>query len=93
MWKCLQLKKPQDFILGTGKLHSVKDLLKIAFNRVNLDYKKYLIIDQKLFREEHKINLVANNSRAKMLLNYKPSKKFKEIINEMVDHEMSKLKL
>ncbi len=92
MWKCLQLKKPQDFILGTGRLHSVKDLLKIAFNRVNLDYKKYLVIDKKLFREENKINLVANNSKAKMLLNYKPSKQFKEIINEMVDCEMSKLK-
>ena len=92
MWKCLQLKKPQDFILGTGKLHSVKDFLKIAFNRVNLDYKKYLVIDKKFFREENKINLVANNSKAKKLLNYKPSKSFTEIINEMVDDEMSKFK-
>ncbi len=92
MWKCLQLKKPQDFILGTGKLHSVKNFLKIAFNRVNLDYRKYLVIDKKFFREENKINLVANNSKAKKLLNYKPSKSFTEIINEMVDDEMSKLK-
>ena len=92
MWKCLQLKKPQDFILGTGKLYSVKDFLKIAFNRVNLNYKNYLIIDKKFFRKENKINLVANNNKAKKLLNYKPSKSFKEIINEMVDHEMSRLK-
>ena len=92
MWKCLQLKKPQDFILGTGKLYSVKDFLKIAFNRVNLDYKNYLIIDKKFFREENKIHLVANNTKAKKLLNYRPSKSFKEIINEMVDCEMSKLK-
>ena len=92
MWKSLQLKKPQDFVLGTGKLHSVKDFLKIAFNRVNLNYKNYLIIDKKFFRKENKINLVANNNKAKKLLNYKPSKSFKEIINEMVDHEMSRLK-
>ena len=57
MWKSLQLKKPQDFVLGTGKLHSVKDFLKIAFDRVGLNYQKYLVIDKKYYRKENKINL------------------------------------
>ena len=92
MWKCLQLKKPQDFILGTGKVHSVKDFLKIAFERVDLDYIKYLIIDKKFFRKENKIHLVANNAKAKKMLGYNPTKSFKEIVNEMVDYELSKLK-
>ena len=92
MWKCLQLKKPQDFILGTGKVHSVKDFLKIAFERVDLDYKKYLKIDKKFFRKENKIHLVANNTKAKKILGYNPTKSFKEIVNEMVDYELSKLK-
>ena len=92
MWKSLQLKKPHDFILGTGKLHSVKDFLQIAFNRVGLNYKKYLVIDKRFYRNKEKINLVADNRKAKKLLNYEPSKSFKEIVSEMVDFEINKLK-
>jgi len=91
MWKSLQLRKPQDFVIGTGKLHSVKDFLKISFQRVGLDYKKYLVIDKKFFRKENKINLVADNSLAQKKLNFKQSKSFKEIVHEMVDFELEKL--
>ena len=91
MWKSLQLKKPQDFVLGTGKLHSVKDFLKIAFERVGLNYQKYLVIDKKYYRKENKINLVADNSIAKKKLNFKPSKTFQEMVYEMVDFELQKL--
>ena len=91
MWKSLQLKKPQDFVLGTGKLHSVKDFLKIAFDRVGLNYQKYLVIDKKYYRKENKINLVADNSIAKKKLNFKPSKTFQEMVHEMVDFELQKL--
>jgi GDPmannose 4,6-dehydratase len=91
MWKSLQLKKPQDFVLGTGKLHSVKDFLKIAFERVGLNYQKYLEIDKKYYRKENKINLVADNSVAKKKLKFKPSKSFKEMVHEMVDFELEKL--
>jgi len=90
MWKSLQLKKPQDFVLGTGKLHSVKDFLKIAFDRVDLNYQKYLVIDKKYYRKENKINLVADNSFAKKKLNFKPSKTFKEMVHEMVEFELQK---
>jgi len=91
MWKSLQLKKPQDFVLGTGKLHSVKDFLKIAFERVDLKYQKYLVIDKRYYRKENKINLVADNSFAKKKLKFKPSKSFKEMVHEMVDFELEKL--
>ena len=89
MWKSLQLKKPHDFILGTGKLRSVKEFLQIAFNRVGLNYKKYLVIDKKFYRKKDKIDLVADNTKAKKLLNDQPSKSFREIVNEMVDFEMN----
>lgn len=92
IWKSLQLKKPEDFVLGTGRLHSVKDLLKTAFYRVGLNYKNHLVIDKKLFRKENKINLVADNTLAKKKLNFIPTKTFREIIYEMVDYEMNKLK-
>ena len=91
MWKSLQLEKPQDFVLGTGKLHSVRDFLKIAFNRVGLNYKKYLVVDKKFYRKENKISLVADNTTAKKKLNFKQSKSFEEVICEMVDFEVNKL--
>ena len=91
MWKSLQLKKPEDFVLGTGKLHSVKYFLKIAFERVGLNYQKYLVIDKKYYRKENKINLVADNSFVKKKLKFKISKSFKEIVHEMVDFELEKL--
>ena len=91
IWKSLQLSKPQDFVLGTGKLHSVKDFLKIAFERVGLNYQKYLAIDKKYYRKENKIYLVADNSVAKKKLKFKPSKTFKEMVHEMVDFELGKL--
>ena len=91
MWKSLQLNKPQDFVLGTGKLRSVKDFLKIAFERVGLNHQKYLEIDKKYYRKENKINLVADNSVAKKKLKFKPSKSFKEMVHEMVDFELEKL--
>ena len=65
MWKMLQIKKPQDFVIGTGKMHSVKDFLKIAFKHVNLDYKKHISISRKLFRPNDKIILKANFNKAK----------------------------
>ena len=92
MWKSLQLKKPQDFILGTGKLHSVKDFLKIAFSRVGLDYKKYLIIDKKFFRLESRKHLIADNRRSKKNLKFTSSKSFRELVYEMVDFELDYLK-
>ena len=91
MWKSLQLKKPQDFVLGSGKLHSVKDFLKISFERVGLDYKKYLVVDKKFYRKENKLNLVADNSMAKRKLRFKLSKSFQEVVHEMVDFELNKL--
>src|SRR6056300_952681 len=93
MWKSLQLKKPQDFVLGTGKLHSVKDFLKIAFERVDLKYQKYLAIDKQFYRKESEISLIADNSFAKSKLKFKESKSFKEIVHEMVDFELEKLKI
>lgn len=92
MWKSLQFKKAQDFVLGTGKLHSVKDFLEIAFSRVGLNYKKFLIIDKKFFRLESKKYLVADNRKAKKNLKFKSSKSFRELVYEMVDFELKNLK-
>jgi len=92
MWKILQLKKPQDFVIGTGKIHSVKDFLKIAFDYVGLDYKKYVKFDKKFMRPKDNIILKANFKKAKKILNWSPKTNFKQLVHKMVDFDITQLK-
>ena len=89
MWKMLQQKKAQDFVIGTGKIHSVKDFIKCAFEHVNLNYKKYIKIDNKLFRPNDKIILKADFKKAKKILKWSPKISFKSLVREMVDHDLN----
>ena len=92
MWKMLQIKKPKDFVIGTGKLHSVKDFLKIAFGTVGLNYKKFILINKKFYRPNDKHNLVADTKRAKKYLKWKPKISFKSLVVDMVNNDLSRIK-
>ena len=92
MWKMLQQNKPQDFVIGTGKLHTVKDFLKIAFSYVNLDYKKFISIDKKFYRPNDKFYLKADSKRALKYLKWRPKISFKSMVKEMVDYDILKSK-
>ena len=92
MWKMLQLKKPQDFVIGTGKLHTVEDFLKIAFGYASLDYKKYIETDKNLFRPNDRFNLVADSRKAKKILKWKPKVSFKSLVIEMLKNDLPKIK-
>lgn len=88
MWKMLQLNKPDDFVIGTGKLYSVLDFIKIAFKYADLDFKKYIKIEKKLFRPNEKFNLRANISKAKKKLKWEPKISFVKLVHEMVDNDL-----
>ncbi len=88
MWKMMQLKKAQDFVIGTGKTHSVKDFIKLAFKHVNLNYKNYIKIDKKLFRPNDKVVLKANFNKANKILKWKPKITFRSLVKEMVDFDI-----
>ena len=88
----MQLKKAQDFVIGTGKQHSVKDFLKIAFKSVNLNYKQYVEINKSLIRKQDINKLIANSSKAKRILKWKPQITFKKLASEMVKNEIEILK-
>ena len=90
MWKMMQLKKPQDFVIGSGKTHTVKDFIKLAFKYANLNYKKYIKIDNKLFRPNDKVILKANFNKAKKILKWKPTITFKSLVKEMVEYDLRK---
>ena len=90
MWKMLQIKTPTDFVIGTGKTHTVKDFLIIAFKYLNLDYRKFVTIDKKLLRKTDKIILKADYKKAKNILKWKPKINFTSLIHEMVDSDLNK---
>ena len=92
MWLMLQQKKPSDFVIGTGKNHSVKDFVKIAFETVGLDYKKYIKIDKKLYRPAEVQTLLSDYSKAKKILKWKPTIDFKQLVKEMVKTDLENLK-
>lgn len=92
MWMSLQQKKPDDYILATGKLHSVKDICKIAFGYLGLDWKKYVVQDKKYFRKEKEIDFYGDISKAKKKLGWQPKTDFRKMIIKMVEHDKKEIK-
>ncbi|MFH1335592.1 MAG: GDP-mannose 4,6-dehydratase [Candidatus Zixiibacteriota bacterium] len=92
MWLMLQNKKPEDFVIATGENHSVKQLVKIAFERVGLDYKKYVKIDPRLIRPAEVEHLLGNPAKARKVLGWKPEVSFEKLIEMMVDADLIRIK-
>lgn len=93
MWLMLQQDKPDDYVIGTGETHSVKEFLEEAFSYLNLDWEKYVEIDKKYFRPTEVENLRADFKKAKKHLNWSPQISFKELVTIMVDYDIETLGL
>ena len=92
MWLMLQQKKAEDYVVGTGKQHTVKEFVKLAFSHVNLDYKKYVKISKDLMRPTEVDTLLADFGKAKKILKWKPKVSFKELVIEMVESDLKFVK-
>lgn len=90
MWMMLQSNNADDYILATGKLHTVREFLDIAFSYLGLDYKDYVEVDPKFFRASEHIPLCGNPQKIKETLGWENSKSLKEIIEEMLEGELKK---
>src|SRR5213594_4873549 len=90
MWMMLQQKAPEDFVIGTGESHSVRELCELAFNHVGLDYRKYVVQDPKFFRPAEVDLLVADPSKARKQLGWKPRVSFAELVRTMVDADLER---
>jgi len=88
MWMMLQQDKPRDYVIGTGETHSVKEFLIEAFNYIGLEWKKYVEIDQRYFRPTEVELLLADTTKAKNELMWKPKIGFRDLIYIMVDSDM-----
>jgi len=88
MWLMLQQDKPEDFVIATGKAWSVKQLVEIAFESVDLNWKDYVEKDKKFMRPAEVDLLVGDASKAKKVLNWQPKTSFKEMVKIMVQADL-----
>lgn len=91
MWKMLQQETPEDFVVGTGETHSVKEFLELAFNHVGLNWQDYVVEDSEFMRPTEVDLLLSDPSKAKEKLNWTPKVSFPELVAMMVDSEMKAL--
>lgn len=92
MWLMLQQDLAEDYVVATGKTHSVRELCEIAFGNLGLDYLDYVREDKAAFRPSESAVLVGNIEKAKRQLGWEPEVEFTEIIKMMVDNDLKKLK-
>lgn len=93
MWMMLQRGEPEDFVIGTGETHSVRELCQLAFSHVGLDYEEFVIQDPLFYRPAEVDLLVADPGQAIEQLGWRPKIKFEELIQRMVDADLKRLAL
>ena len=91
MWKMLQAEVPEDFVVGTGEGHSVREFLEIAFDRVGLNYEKYIILDPTYYRPAEIYDLVADPTKAQRKLSWENRFRFADLVKEMVESDLASL--
>jgi len=93
MWKILQLNEPEDFVIGTGEAHSVKDFVEEAFSYAGLSFEKFVEIDPRYFRPTETEELIADPEKAQRKLCWEPKIRFEDLVKIMVDADMRKIGL
>ena len=88
MWLILQQNNPDDFVIGTGKEHTVEEFANKAFSLVGLNYKDHVILDKKLIRPAEVDTLLANPNKARKILKWKQKISFDDLVKNMVDHDL-----
>jgi GDPmannose 4,6-dehydratase len=91
MWRMLQPDEPQDFVIGTGVTHSVRDFCELAFQRVGLDYHDYVVQDARFMRPADVDLLVADPDKARQALGWQPNLTLEGLIAMMVDADLKRV--
>ena len=91
MWKMLQLDRPDNFVIATGKNHSVRDLVEIAFGAVNLDYRDFVKTDPRFVRPAEVDTLLGDATHARSRLGWEPRTSFEQLVRMMVDADLARL--
>jgi GDPmannose 4,6-dehydratase len=92
MWLMLQQDTPDDYVVGTGETHSIRELCQVAFGHLGLDWQEHVVQDQKFYRPADVDLLVSDASKARRDLGWEPTVSFEELIHCMVDADLETLK-
>jgi len=91
MWRMLQQPKPGDYVVGTGKTHSVRELCELAFSHAGLDWKRHVKVDPRFVRPAEVEALQADPSKAARELGWTPTTTFADLVRMMVDADLERL--
>jgi GDPmannose 4,6-dehydratase len=91
MWRMLQPPQPADYVIGTGEMHSVRELCELAFAHAGLDWQKYVKTDPRFVRPAEVDTLQADATKAKRELGWTPTTTFRELVHMMVDADLERL--
>ncbi len=93
MWRMLQQSDAEDFVVGTGVAHSVRDLVTLAFGHVDLDWEEHVKIDERFVRPVEVDHLLANPAKAQKVLEWEPTMSFQQMVQMMVDADIERLRV
>jgi len=88
MWLMLQQPKPDDYVIGTGETHSVREFCEIAFNVVGMDYRPYVVQEPHFYRPAEVELLVADYSKARATFGWQPKHSFEDLVSLMVEEDL-----
>jgi GDPmannose 4,6-dehydratase len=91
MWLMLQVDEPEEYVIGTGKLHSVRELVSIAFECVGLNWQNHVVINPDFLRADEHFQLVANPTKAKKNLGWEGQISFERLLEQMVQTDIERL--
>jgi GDPmannose 4,6-dehydratase len=91
MWLMLQQDGPDDFVVSTGETHTVREFVELAFGRVDLDWEKYVVMDERFMRPAEVDLLIGDPAKAHQVLGWKPKMPFPELVHTMVDADLNEL--
>jgi GDPmannose 4,6-dehydratase len=90
MWMMLQQDQPDNYVIGTGETHSVREFCEIAFGHVGLDYKDFVVVDERFYRPAEVDLLISDPAKAKKQLGWELEVPFKQLVTMMVDADMER---
>jgi GDPmannose 4,6-dehydratase len=89
----LQIQNPEDLVLGSGRAYSLRDFVDVAFQAVDLDWRRYTVQDPELFRPADVVRVQANPAKAKAILDWRPTVQFRDLVRMMVEHDLQQIRL
>jgi GDPmannose 4,6-dehydratase len=93
MWLMLQQDAPEDYVVGTGETHTVREFVDIAFSHVGLNYEDFVVVDPKFYRPAEVDLLLSDPTKAKTELNWELEVSFQELVTRMVESDLARLQV